>query len=90
MSRSPGRGVKLYALRQGILKRRAAQAVEGRRLVVVGVITVHRPPEMGDVDAAAQSRVNRVFTEQPAVMNQPESGIQREPGGRPVLILRKQ
>ena len=61
-------GSKAEALRQGKLQQRAAQAVEWGWLIVIGVVAVHRPPELRDADAAADARVNRVLAQQPTVV----------------------
>src|ERR1035437_5311442 len=71
-------GSEADTLVKGKLQQRAAQAVEGRRLVVISVVPVQRPPQMRDADAASDARVKCILTDQPTIVDYPEPGIQGE------------
>ena len=60
-------------LRNRKLERRAGEAVERRRLVVIRIVTVQRPVQTGNANGRAESRIGGVLIHQPRVMRQAEA-----------------
>ncbi len=66
-------------LRHREIERRAGQAVERRRLVVIRVVSVHRPMQARNADGRAQSGIGGVFVDQPAVVREADAQVEGEP-----------
>ena len=81
---------KSITLCQRELQQRTGQAVERRRLIVVGVVAVQNPVEFRNPNGPAHPRIGRVLVHQPPVVREPQPEIQRQPRCHTILILREE